>query len=232
MLISSSSTFEPPISPARVSTVLLGADRMVPQSTSTTITWTASPCGGNGPYQYKWLLFNGSEWDVVKNWSRANTLKWTPVFSNLRYRVAVWVRSAGSLLDDFEAATEAAFGIGEGPRPVPAASSPAAMPQGESAAVEPVSTVTLLEGPAPQAPGSPMVWTASATGGGAEREYKWFIHDGRRWLTAVPWSTINTFLWTALTPNPRYRIAVWARSAGATMDDFEACAEVEFAVPA
>jgi hypothetical protein len=75
-----------------------------------------------------------------------------------------------------------------------------------------------------------MVWTAAATGGGAGRQYKWFVHDGTSWKTAAPWSARDTFVWTPLTPQPRYRIAVWARSTGSTTDYFEACAEVEFAI--
>jgi len=229
MSLSTSSTFAPPISSARASAVILGANRSVPQGAGTTITWTATPCGGRGPYEYKWLLYNGSEWDVVKNWSEANTFRWTPVFANPRYRVAVWVRGAGSSVDDFDATTEAAFAIDEVSGLAPFA--PAAMSPGTSAPVQPVSTVTLAANPSPPQPvGTTIDWTASATGGGAGRQYKWFVYDGSRWKVASSWSTSDTLRWTPLRPNPRYRIAVWARSAGSITDYFEACAEVEFAV--
>jgi hypothetical protein len=82
----------------------------------------------------------------------------------------------------------------------------------------------------PQPAGTPIVWTAAATGGGSGRQYKWFVYDGTRWTTAAPWSPSDTFVWTPLTANPRYRIAVWARSADNTRDYFEACAEVGFAI--
>jgi hypothetical protein len=175
------------------------------------------------------LLHNGSEWDVVKNWSDANTFKWTPVFANPRYRVAVWVRGAGSSVDDFDATTEAAFAIDEVPSPGTCA--PAAESQGTSAPVQPVSTVTLSANPSPpQRPGTTIDWTAAATGGGTGRQYKWFVYDGSQWKLAAPWSTSDTLQWTPLIPNPRYRIAVWARSAGSITDYFEACAEIEFAI--
>ena len=231
MHISTSSSFAPPVSSAPASAVILGADRSVPQRAGTTINWTATPCGGGGPYEYKWLLYNGCEWDVVKNWSASNTLRWTPAFANPRYRVAVWVRGAGSSVDDFEAATESAFAIDEIQSTAPCASPSAAMPQEISTPVQPVSTVTLAANPSPpQPPGTMIVWTAAATGGGAGRQYKWFVYDGSHWKTVAPWSTSDTFCWAPHTPNPRYRIAVWARCADNTIDDFEACAEVEFAI--
>ena len=77
MLISSSSIVPRIVPSTRVFAVALGADRSVPQPAGTTITWTATPRGGIGPYEYKWLLYNGSEWDVVKNWSGSNTLSQT-----------------------------------------------------------------------------------------------------------------------------------------------------------
>lgn len=231
MLISTASTRARSVPSTRVSAVIIGADRSVPQPAGTTITWTATPRGGRGPYQYKWLLYNGSEWDVVKNWSESNTLRWTPAFANPRYRVAVWVRSAGNSVDDFEATTEAAFAIDEVPSAAPSASSPPAQPPHTSAPVQPVSTVTLAPNPSPPQPaGTTIVWTAAATGGGAGRQYKWFVYDGSNWKTAAPWSASDTFRWTPMTPNARYRIAVWARSAASTRDYFEACAEVEFAI--
>ena len=231
MVISSASIFARVVPSARVVEVILSADRSVPQPAGTTITWTATPRGGRGPYQFKWLLFNGSEWDVVKNWSESTTLRWTPSFANPRYRVSVWVRSAGSSGDDFEASTEAAFAIDEVPSTAPFASSFAAMPRVSSPPVQAVSTVTLgANYSSPQCPGTTIIWTAAATGGGAGRHYKWFVYDGSSWKTAVAWSTSDTFSWTPITANPRYRVAVWARSSDSTSDYFEACAEVGFAI--
>jgi hypothetical protein len=56
------------------------------------------------------------------------------------------------------------------------------------------------------------------------------VYDGSRWRPASKWSTNDTFLWTPLTANARYRVAVWARGAGSLSDDYEACAEVGFAI--
>jgi cell wall-associated protease len=210
--------------------VILCADRSVPRPAGTTISWTATPRGGIGPYQYKWLLYNGSEWDVVKNWSKSNTLRWTPAFANPRYRVSVWVRHAGNAVDEFEARTEAAFAIDEVPSTAPLVSSSPAIPI-NAAPVSPVSTVSLsCDHSSPQPAGTTITWRATATGGGAGRQYRWFVYDGKSWTTAAPWSTSDTFLWTPSKANSRYRIAIWARRAGSTRDYFEACAEVGFTI--
>ena len=208
----------------------ISADRVVPQPAGTTITWTAIPLGGRAPHQYKWLLYNGSRWDVVQNWSAASTLTWTPAFANPLYRVSVWVRSAGSSSDQYEACTESAFAI-DPITSVDGMRVPLPIPRMNPATPQAVSTVTLsADVSAPQPPGTTITWTAAATGGGAGRQFKWFVYDGRSWKSAAPWSTSDTYLWTPLTPNPRYRIAVWARSAGSLSDYFEACAEVGFAI--
>jgi len=215
---------------ARVTNVVITANRVVPQPPGTTIIWKATPSGGAGPYEYEWLLFNGSEWDVVKNWSPSDTLRWTPTFDNPRYRVLVRVRIAGAAAHDFEAMTEAAFAIALD-------SSALSLQRVQSArrpadgAHEPVSTVTLTADlPSPQPAGTAVTWTAAATGGGPGRQYQWFVYDGGRWTIAQPWSTAETFSWIPETPNNRYRIAVWARSSASTIDDFDACAEVGFAI--
>ena len=69
-----------------------------------------------------------------------------------------------------------------------------------------------------------------ATGGGAGRQYKWFVYDGSSWIVAAPWSLQETFSWTPTAPNRRYRVAVWVRTTGSTRDYFEASADAEFAI--
>lgn len=113
---------------------------------------------------------------------------------------------------------------------LPRTSTSAATPARVSPALA-VSTVTLRPSlSSPQRPRTTITWTATATGGGAGLQFKWFVYDGRRWTVAVPWSTVNTFAWTPTTPNRRYRVAVWARRDGSTTDHFEACAEDQFTI--
>jgi len=206
--------------------VAIAANKSAPQPVGSTIRWTATPPGRAARYEYKWLVHNGSEWQVVVNWSPSNTFAWTPPFANARYIVAVQVRIAGRSRDTFESfTTEAAFAIlAEWPPSIRPRSVP-------PPAVLPVSTVTLRPSlSSPQRPGTTITWRAAATGGGAGLEYKWFVYDGRRWTVAMPWSTTDIFSWTPTTPNQRYRVSVWARRTGSTTDYFEASAEDCFTI--
>jgi hypothetical protein len=67
-----------------------------PQRRGTTITFTATATGATAPYQYKWFIFNGTTWTMVRNWSNDPTYSWSPTQSSANYRVGVWARSAGS----------------------------------------------------------------------------------------------------------------------------------------
>ena len=65
----------------------------------TTVTFTAGATGGTAPYSYKYWLFNGSTWTMVRDWSSNASWAWTPVFLGTNYRVAVWVRDATTTAD-------------------------------------------------------------------------------------------------------------------------------------
>lgn len=69
------------------------------QLPGTTVTFTATATGGTTPYQFKWWLWDGATWTVLKDWSTDNTCAWTPSTSNPNYAIGVWVRSAGNTAD-------------------------------------------------------------------------------------------------------------------------------------
>jgi hypothetical protein len=94
-----------------------------------------------------------------------------------------------------------------------------------------VSSVSLaVNRNAPQAAGTAITFTASATGGAMPLEYKWLIDRGSGFVPVTTWSTIDSFTWTPSTPNPQYRVGVWARSGGNTKDAAEASASMPFAI--
>jgi hypothetical protein len=198
----------------RVTAVTLNANSTAPQRVGTSITWTAVATGGVAPHQYKFVLFNGSTWIAVSGWSTSSTFVWSPTVANAGYRLAVWVRSSGNVADYFEASAERPFAI-EGGTPTSSA----------------LSSVTLAASlPAPQTAGRTITWSASGSGGVAPYQFKWFIYDGATWTAAGSWSTSNTFVWTPTIANSRYRVSVWARSAGKTNDYFEASTESAFPI--
>ncbi|MEQ1730365.1 MAG: hypothetical protein ABL982_18520, partial [Vicinamibacterales bacterium] len=79
-----------------------------------TITFTATARGGTAPYQYKWWVFDGHSWSLSRDWSTSPILSWSPRVPNSSYRVAVWVRSAQSVInaaDNEDANRSVAFPI-------------------------------------------------------------------------------------------------------------------------
>ena len=70
-----------------------------PQLPGATVTFTATAAGGTAPYQFKWWLWDGATWIVLKDWSTGNTFAWTPSMANPNLAVGVWVRSAGNTAD-------------------------------------------------------------------------------------------------------------------------------------
>jgi cell wall-associated protease len=81
----------------------LTANRTAPQPAGTTITFTATASGGTAPYQFKWWLWVGTGWWVVRDWGAGNTYTWTPTVANAQHQVTVWARSAGQTANVAEA---------------------------------------------------------------------------------------------------------------------------------
>jgi hypothetical protein len=193
----------------RVSSVTISADKASPQAPGTPIQFSAAAAGGTAP-QYKWWLYDGATWTMVRDWSASNLYAWTPATAGANYRMSVWARS-GSSTDVYEATTEMYFVI-TGPTP--------------TARVTNVSLVSNLASPQPA--NTTITWTAIATGG-VSPHYRWQLFDGTSWSTVKEWSASNTFSWTPTAASANYRVSVWARS-GASTDVYEATTEAYFAV--
>ena len=92
----------------------LTSNRMSPQPTGTTITFSATASGGTPPYQYKWWIVNGTTQTVGSNWSTNSSFAWTPTSASTSYTIRVWARNLSSTADapDNPAATrEMSFAI-------------------------------------------------------------------------------------------------------------------------
>ena len=83
----------------------------------------------------------------------------------------------------------------------------------------PVSTLTGLTADlGQQLPGATVTFTATAAGGTAPYQFKWWLWDGATWTVLEDWSTGNSVAWTPSTPNPNFVVGVWVRSVGNTAD--------------
>ena len=132
------------IQSANALAVTIAADKVAPQPAGTTVTWTATATGGTAPFQYKWWVFDGIMWSVVRDWTTANTFAWTPTAANANYSVGVWVRSNGNVADAPEKSAIAPF------------------------VIQPVNALAVMiaaDKVAPQPAGTTVTWTATATGG-------------------------------------------------------------------
>jgi hypothetical protein len=192
--------------------VALTADRQAPQMAGATITFTAAATAGLGPYQYKWWVYDGALWTIVRDWSTASTFTWHPATANASYEVAVWARSATTTTDTEEASARLPFAITP------------------SIPLQVRLTANRL---APQPAGTEITFTAAASGGEASYQYKWWIYDGALWRVVQDWSAANgRFTWNPATANAAYQVAVWVRNASTTTDTEEASALLPFAITA
>ncbi|MEO8293779.1 MAG: DUF1800 family protein, partial [Actinomycetota bacterium] len=96
---------------------------------------------------------------------------------------------------------------------------PGDSPQGTKQAMATAATPvisSLVASPAlPKPYGTPITWTASASGGTAPLQYQFWRLDGGVWNIVKPYSTSNTFSWTpAATDVGQHDVSVWVRSAG------------------
>lgn len=91
-------------------------------------------------------------------------------------------------------------------------------------AATPPTGVTLTPAPSsPQPAGTPVVWTATATGGTAPQFRYWVLPQGGAWTVGQGYSGSPTFPWTPSSTGT-YMVCVWARSGSSTADrDADRC---------
>jgi Putative Ig domain/Glucodextranase, domain B len=190
-----------------VTSVSLVSNVASPRVAGKSITFTATGVGGVTPRQYKFLVQQGTAAaQVVQNWSTANTYTWTPGTAG-RYTVVVWARSAGVTADAADASSQMPFVVNPG-----------------------LSITNLTSTLASPQPANTLIgFTASAAGGTAPYQFKWWVFNGTAWFVAQDWSTSASLAWRPSTPGS-YIVAVWARNAGVTVDASQALFQVNYVV--
>jgi hypothetical protein len=189
--------------------VSLTADRLSPQLPGTAVTFTASASSGRAPYRYRWWLYDGAKWAMLRDWSTTPTFTWTPAALNTGYRITVWAKNGDSTTTTWDGSAAMDYPI---------------------AAVPPLHVTLTANRVAPQLSGTTVTFTATATGGRAPYQYRWWVHDGVSWQMIRDWTTSASFAWTPPTPNPAHRVTVWVKSAGSTTTTWDASASLPFAI--
>jgi cell wall-associated protease len=194
-VVSSSSSSS---SSAPLTVTALSANRISPQPRGTSITFAATATGGRSPYQYKWWLFDGTTWTIARDWSSSATWAWTPNQPG-NYQVGVWVRDSTMTSDIGTYNKTMTFAISGTSTTSTTTSGPLRI------------TAVTSNLASPQPAGTRVTFTASAAGGKAPYQYKWWVFDGIEWKILRDWSTSNTYTWTALPRGSNYFVAVWLR---------------------
>jgi hypothetical protein len=178
----------------------LTANQTSPVATGTSITWTATTSGGTGPLTYLFLRYSAATaWTVVQTWGTSNTYTWTPPAGAIgTYTIEVWVRNAGS------SATYDAW-LDSAPMTVTGIS-PVALTAISANQASPVSAAS----------GTPITWTATATGGTPPLQYLFLRRSSATgvWTVVQTWGTSTTYTWTpgSADAGATYTIEVWART--------------------
>ncbi|HMH50635.1 MAG TPA: peptidoglycan DD-metalloendopeptidase family protein, partial [Candidatus Acidoferrum sp.] len=136
-------------------------------------------------------------WSLPQPYSTANRWAWTPTQPG-QYSVQVWVRNNGSSANYDAWAGSGAFTI--------------------TASGTPLTVTSLTPNPTlPQPAGTPITWTATATGGVGPLQYAFYLYTGatNSWSLPQPYSTANRWAWTPTQPG-QYSVQVWVRNNGSS----------------
>ena len=80
----------------------------------------------------------------------------------------------------------------------------------------------------PQAPGTTVHWTATATCSGTA-QYEFYVHlPSGSWTIPQPWGSLNTFTWNSPSVGGAYIVEVDVRNAGASEDPYDNYTDVNF----
>jgi N-acetylmuramoyl-L-alanine amidase len=171
-----------------------------PVAPGSQIVWKADLQDPTAKLEYQFWVYSATTatWTLGRHYSDDPAFVWTPS-SNGGYAIQLWARQVGSTAPYELYRATGLFEIAEGPVRVNSLSADAAFPA---------------------AAGSPLTWTAVATGGTAPLEYQFWRRDSAGWVLAQDYGPSNVNTWTPSVAG-EYSLQVWVRSSG-TMVAYEA----------
>jgi hypothetical protein len=170
---------------------------LFPLAPGTPVQWSASVEDSSVSLEYQFWVYKLSTaaWTLGQAYSANSTFNWTPTAGT--YAVQVWARQPGSASN---------YDVWSGTDLLTVASSPVRM-------VSLTSNVSL-----PTTVGTPITWTAGATGGSGPLQYQfWRLDPVTGWNVVQAWSTSKTYSWTPSAGDTgTHAIQVWVKSPGST----------------
>jgi hypothetical protein len=181
------------LTPVACASATASAAPASPQTAGTPVTITASATGCPNPRYEFWMLPPGGSWAIAQAYSAGATFNWiTTGLASGTYNLSVWVRDASSA---------AAYDTYVPGFPFTLTSTACS---GVTASAAPAS---------PQAAGTAVTVTASASGCPNARYEFWTLPPGGSWTIAQGYSSSATFNWNTTPPAGTYRYSVWVRDA-------------------
>jgi hypothetical protein len=173
-----------------------------PSVAGTTVTFTSSATSCPYPFYEFWILPPGGSWTLARAYSSSATFAWSSTgLPAGTYLYSVWARDSGSTTSYDSYFPGTAYTL-------------------TSTAC---TSVTASAAPAsPQAAGTPVTITASASGCPNARYEFWILPPRGSWTIAQPYSSSGTFNWNTTPPAGTYLYSVWVRdnSSAAAYDSF------------
>jgi outer membrane protein assembly factor BamB len=191
--------------------VSLSAAPLNSTTAGNTVVVTANATGPscvNPQYRF-WLRTQTGPWTMQQDYSTTNTWNWTSTTLAGNYYIGVHARNGTSTVP-FEALNSIFYTI--------------------TPTVCTGVTITPSPGPS-QVAGTPVTFTAVATGCPNSRYAFWFRTTTSAWQLIQPYSATNTFNWnTSGALGGTYYFGVWAKDASSTTSTFDINASTAFAV--
>lgn len=181
-----------------VKATALTVDKQSPQNLGTSLTLSAQATGGIQK-QYKFHVFDGKEWSVLRDYDLSNKVQWSPTKAG-EYKLVVHVKDQNSN-KEYDSYTATLFTIKDIPVDI----------QGvETSLNSPQPTNTLIN------------LIAKATGG-TTKLYKFNAYDGNEWSVLKGYSSDPKLSWTPSKPG-KYKFSVHVKDerSTASYDDYYA----------
>ncbi len=161
---------------------------------------TATTSGCTNPQYRFWLRTQTGPWTLQQDYSSSNTWNWTQTGTGGTYYIGVHVRAGGSGVP-FDNVASLAYMI----------------------TTTLCSAVTLTPAPGPpQVAGTPVVFTAAASGCPSPRYEFWMRSSTGPWQMVRAYSSTPTFSWsTSGLLADTYYFGVWAKDAGSPTSTFD-----------